>query len=230
MVLGSGLVANGFREYDNNEQYLIFASGVSNSNTNDKTEFLRESRLLGRAIQEHPDKTFVYFSTCSLYDPSMENSPYVKHKLAMEELLQKDHRDFRLFRVSNIAGKTKNPHTFLNYFANHIRKGGSFLLWKNAWRNIIDLEDARAICGHILQNRLFRNQVVNVASPQNYPVVTIVELLEEILSKKGRYRLVDKGNSLAIDTGMLRQVAAFLGISFGDHYLPDTLKKYYSQP
>src|SRR5688572_5332524 len=137
MVVGKGLIARAFEPlYSKDNRFLIFASGVSNSGNTEAYEFKRETGLLEQAIQQHPEKTLIYFSTCSIYDPSMQQSLYVQHKLAMENLIQTRHPDYHIFRLANLAGKTNNPHTFLNYFAQHIQSGSFFYLWKQAWRNV----------------------------------------------------------------------------------------------
>src|SRR5215831_3721322 len=51
MVLGTGLVAGGFKAYVQNEKFLIFASGVSNSGNMDPDAFKREEQLLAGAIK-----------------------------------------------------------------------------------------------------------------------------------------------------------------------------------
>ena len=45
MVIGNGLVASAFSKYKNDDDVIIFASGVSNSSTNKKEEFEREINL-----------------------------------------------------------------------------------------------------------------------------------------------------------------------------------------
>ena len=41
MVIGNGLIANQFKSYNNDENILIFASGVSNSSEVNDIEFIR---------------------------------------------------------------------------------------------------------------------------------------------------------------------------------------------
>jgi nucleoside-diphosphate-sugar epimerase len=228
MVLGSGLVANGFKEYRDDENCLIFASGVSNSANTDAGAFAREANLLRNSLQQHSEKLFIYFSTCSIYDPSLQASQYVNHKLAMEAILQENHGDYHIFRISNLAGKTNNPHTVLNFFAQHILSRDFFSLWKNASRNIIDLDDAVAICDYLIQNKLFKNKVVNVANPVNYPVLQIIRVLEEILRKKGNFKLIEKGYDPEINTLPIQPFLNELNLPFDKEYLNRTLTKYYA--
>ena len=39
MVIGNGMIANAFKQYENDDEVIIFASGVSNSKENNDSEF-----------------------------------------------------------------------------------------------------------------------------------------------------------------------------------------------
>jgi nucleoside-diphosphate-sugar epimerase len=227
MVIGNGLVARGFKSLEADASCLVFASGVSNSSTTDPAEFDREKRLLERVMQEHREKTLLYFSTCSVYDPYSSHSSYVRHKLSMESYIAAHHPAYHLFRISNLAGFSANPHTFLNFFALRIRTGAPFQVWNRAERNLIDLDDAVKLSLHIFHQRLFCNAVVNVANPANEPVPRIVSVLESVLGRKGNYQLVDRGSSPIIDTGPIRPLTEELQISFGQQYLERVVSKYF---
>lgn len=229
MVVGNGLIAKAFVPcYANDNAFLVFASGVSNSGTTEAAAFYREARLLEQTMELHPEKTLVYFSTCSVYDASLQHSPYVNHKLAMETLIRSKQAGYHIFRISNLAGKTDNPHTFLNYFVQHIVSGSFFYLWKNAWRNVMDVDDMFTLCHHILQQGLFKNEVVNIANPLNYTVEQIVQIIETVLQKKGHYELVDKTSQPEIDTSIVKQLAGELHIPFNETYLHHILHKYFA--
>lgn len=227
MVIGSGLVAKGFSAYENDNRFLIFASGVSNSASTNSDVFAREKTLLQKTLKENKDKIFVYFGTCSVYDVSLAQSAYVIHKLEMEDLV-KQHEEFYIFRISNLAGNTNNRHTVLNFFYYHIIEQTHFSIWKKAYRNIIDLDDAVLLCNYILQKRLFRNEITNIANSFNYAVSNIVETLEHICGKKGNYDIADKGGDPFIDTSKIEPLFSILNIEFDETYLMRTLKKYYS--
>lgn len=227
MIIGNGMVAKGFQAYEKDNDVLVFASGVSNSANMDETQFLREKVLLQKIIQEHPKKKLVYFSTCSVYDVSLRSSPYVLHKLEMEAMIEQYHDHFAIFRVSNIAGKTENPHTVLNYFYTHIRDGLHFYLWKNAARNIIGMDDIFTICNVIIKENLFENDIINVANPVNYPVTEIVQAIEIYLGKKGDYTIIDKGDSPLINLSKMKSLPDTCQIEFGAHYLEKLFQKYF---
>jgi nucleoside-diphosphate-sugar epimerase len=227
MVVGSGLIGKRFQHYANDEQHLIFASGVSNSSTNEEKEFKRESDLLLHTSVSHPHKKLTYFSTCSIYDNYLSQSRYVQHKRYMEELVKKHSGGFTIFRVSNPIGFTKNHHTFFNFFIDHIQTNTPFTIWANAERNLIDIDDVYKVCDHILQNHLFENEVVNVANPANYSVLHIVQTLEQFLKAKANYTLIDKTSIPVIDVSAVRPLYDQLSVLFSKNYLWQLLEKYF---
>ena len=228
MVIGNGLVAKAFSSYISDDRLLIFASGVSNSKSATKEAFHREEEMLLKHLNQNPSSIFVYFSTCSILDPDLKEAPYTFHKKKMEDLIMKHNRPFYIFRLSNLAGHTANPHTFLNFFYWHIKKKESFELWEKSERNIIDVADVFNVCNHIMQKQLFLNKVTNVANPKNYKVLDIVKMMEDFCQTKGKYREIDRGAGYAIDITDIRPLYQSLNIEFGDRYLLRLLEKYYT--
>lgn len=228
MVVGKGLVAKAFKAYGDDPAYIIFASGVSNSTSVDIAMFEREQHLLQQTVDANPDKRLVYFSTCSIYDSSLEKSAYVQHKLNMEKLVSQTHSSYIIFRVSNLAGFSINPNTVLNYFFQHIQKGIFFQVWSNAFRNIIDVEDAFRVCDHIIRNKLFENQIVNIANPYNTKVTDIVKEIEFFLEKKGNYNIIEKSSKPIINVNLIETLFGKLNLTFEGNYLRKVIKKYYS--
>ena len=227
MVIGRGMIAKKFNDYAEDNRFLIFASGVSHSVLNDSNAFQREKDMLTDAITKHSQKKAVYFSTCGMYDPSMKKSPYILHKLKMENIIKTSGVNYTIFRVSNPVGKTENSHTVLNYFIKNITEKKEFTVWKYASRNLIDLDDMYAICDYILNNNMFKNGVVNIANPVNYSVLSIIKVIEKHFGIKGNYGLADKGNSPLIDISAIQPIISKLPIDFDNVYLSSLLQKYF---
>lgn len=227
MVIGNGLVAKRFGFCNNQDDFLFFASGVSNSKNKDYESYNREFNLFKESVQKNNDKIIVYFSTWSIYDPQEKKSPYVRHKLNIEDFIKTHIKNYHIFRVSNLAGISTNPNTILNYFFNHIKNGVNFDLWTNACRNIIDIDHAYLIIEHILNQNLFPNQVINIANPVNYPVKNIIAAIENFLNIKSNYIEIEKGANFAIDISSIQPIIQKLGIEFDDKYLMRLLHKYY---
>ena len=227
MVIGNGMIAAAFGSYKGKEDFLIFASGVSDSTHSGDAAFKREKELLSTTIQNNPGKTLVYFSTCSIYDTSLKDSLYIRHKLEMESLIMQQQPAYIIFRLSNPVGKTGNTKTVVNFFINHILEKQSFGLWKKAGRNILDMDDVYRICDSILQERQFQNSIVNIANPVNYPVSFIVENIEKHLGVKAVYTVIDKGDSPHIDVSGIEPLFTKFNINFDENYLSRLLQKYF---
>jgi nucleoside-diphosphate-sugar epimerase len=227
MVVGSGMIAKRFYEYVNDDRFIIFASGVSNSSTKEKDAFEREKNLLLQTGEAHPDKRLVYFSTCSIYDDSLTGSLYVQHKLLMETLVAKHSGGYTIFRVSNPVGNTQNKHTLLNFFIYALLHHQPFTVYSKAERNLMDIDDMYRLCHFILQQSLFINGIVNIANPVNYPVLYIISTLEAYFSTQANITIKDKHSVPEIDTTAIQPLYKQLNISFGAGYLLHLLQKYY---
>ncbi|MGH2649118.1 MAG: hypothetical protein ACRDE8_16180, partial [Ginsengibacter sp.] len=137
MVIGNGMIANRFAKYEDDNDIIIFASGVSNSKDKEHEHFSREFQLIKKTINDYPKKIFVYFSTCSVEDPDLASAPYVIHKKKVEKFIKENVGKYYLFRISNLAGTSNNPYTLLNYFIFNILNNHPLNVWANAFRNII---------------------------------------------------------------------------------------------
>ncbi len=222
------MIAKKFASYASNDKFLIFASGVSNSKSSDQSAYAREFDLLVQALEKNKNKTIVYFSTCSVYDPSESQSQYVVHKKAIEDHIRKNAASFYIFRVSNVAGSSNNPNTILNFLYYHIANKINFDLWAGSSRNIIDIDDLFSIANYILSSGLYINQTINIANPVNYTVLTIIDTLGKILQQKPNYITIQKGNDFPIDISQIQKIIDHLGIDFNKDYLERLIKKYYS--
>ncbi|MBK8496714.1 MAG: hypothetical protein IPL50_18285 [Chitinophagaceae bacterium] len=115
MVIGNGMIAKAFESYRDEEGFIIFASGVSDSVNVNTEAFEREIKLIKNTIETHKDKLLVYFSTCSIYDDSMQDSAYVQHKIKAEKIIMEHYAPFIIFRLTNPIGKTQNTRTLVNF-------------------------------------------------------------------------------------------------------------------
>tara|TARA_B110001452_G_scaffold168676_1_gene140983 strand:+ start:1278 stop:1967 length:690 start_codon:yes stop_codon:yes gene_type:complete len=229
MVIGNGLIASHFKSYNNDEKVLIFASGVSNSSEANDFEFLRELNLVKEMIGKYNSAKFIYFSTLSINDSSVSYRPYVKHKLIIEKHLFNYCKNFLIIRVSNVVGSSKNKNTMLNFFINAIKNNAPIEIWKNAERNLIDIEDLFIISDKIIKTQEFNNQVINIASSKNLTVFTIIKEVEKFLNLKANINIVNKGSKLLIDLTTIKEQLKLIEAKKGSgkEYLSYLLKKYY---
>jgi nucleoside-diphosphate-sugar epimerase len=230
MIIGSGLLAKAFSEpFSQSQAVSIYAAGVSNSACTDPLEFARERTRLRESLQQagHVD-AFVYFGTCSVSDPEAKGTSYVQHKLAMEQLVAAHPRHL-ILRLPQVAGRTPNPHTLLNYLFARISRSEKFCLWRNALRNIIDVADIATIANHLISDPAMRNKMLNIANPVNYKMINIVNALESAVGKRAIYEIVERGSGCSIDIDPVRLLMNNAGIQFGVGYLERVIHRYYGK-
>ena len=76
MIVGNGLLAKSFMHYKDDNNIVIFASGVSNSTTLLEIDCLREQKLLKVTISMNKNKTIIYFSICDIANDKLNRNPY----------------------------------------------------------------------------------------------------------------------------------------------------------
>lgn len=196
MIIGNGIMANALQFYDK-EDIVFFASGVSNSLENKLSEFERETSLLKSVISHNPDKKLVYFSTCSIYDPTKTESHYVIHKLNIEKLIAERCRNFIIFRVGNAVGRGGNPNTLMNFLKKSILSENKLMLHNNARRILIGTDDIASFINRYLKN--FSNEIVNLAYPYQFTLYEILSQLEKHLDRKAYYEIIEEGSFYTIE-------------------------------
>ena len=92
-------MATAFSAFIPDEGVVVFASGVSDSFESREQAFERERALLRRALDENPGRLIVYFGTCSAEDADKRETPYVRHKIEMETLLEHSHGPWMVLRL-----------------------------------------------------------------------------------------------------------------------------------
>ena len=84
IIIDSGFLTKNFKQHENLFKKLnisVYAAGVSNSLCQSKDLFEKDKdRLAGFSKQMNKKNTILYFSTCSIGDPSRNNNEYIKNK------------------------------------------------------------------------------------------------------------------------------------------------------
>ena len=225
MVVGTGLLATAFLEYKNKDDIIIFASGVSNSKETSKEQFLREEKLLCSYLEKYGNsKHFIYFSTCSMYDTYFERSAYTTHKMNMEKIIIDRASRYNIFRLPQVLGKN-NKNQLIGFLYKAINNNISFDLY-DIERNIIDIDDVYLIIDEILNNNSFKNKIMNIANFKNIRVIDLVNILEKLIDKKAKYKIVEKEGEFKIYIGDIEKIIIKLNI-FEKNYLENRIRKYY---
>ncbi|SEA61609.1 NAD dependent epimerase/dehydratase family protein [Arachidicoccus rhizosphaerae] len=228
MVLGNGMIASALKKVDRPD-VLFAASGLSNLKGADPVERLRERNLLKEQLAQHPDKIFVYISSYSIDDQSSENNtPYLAHKVQMEELVKGLANRFLICRTSNVVGNSKQPGNLMNFICEHLKTGAFFDIWTNTSRNLIDVSDlaemaAAAIdMGHV-------NETLYLIHPSDIAIYDIVRHFETFSAIAGHYRLVEKGVYYRADKTLSKALFDRLGFEKdADLYTRKLIGKYFA--
>ena len=226
MIIGNGLLAKAFLPYyEHDPEVLVFASGVSNSRETRAEEFAREKVMLDAACQQ--GKELIYFSTCSVHDPELAHSPYVMHKLEMEAMVAALPH-FAVLRLPQVVGHTPNPHTLTNFLHHQITTGQQFHIWRNARRNLIDIDDIAKIAVWLISHHDADDIITNIAAPFSITIPALVAIFEEVLGIQSNCDIVEAGGKYQIDTGLAVATAPKAGVDFHDFYVRDLIRKYYA--
>ena len=206
---------------------VAYAAGVSNSGCRDVREFAREEARLRESIaQWRGARVFIYLGSCSVLDTELRTTPYVQHKLAMEELVR-GRPGHLVLRLPQVAGDTPNPHTLLNFVYARVTRGERFPIWAHARRNIIDCDDVARIANALVRSQGTENEIINVANSYSHTMTEIVAAMEAVTDHRGVYDSIDRGSSYAIDVSRMEPFAYQAEVVFGRDYLSRVLKKYY---
>jgi dolichol-phosphate mannosyltransferase len=227
MVIGSGVIASRFVDYSFQSKYLIFAGSVNDSAAQDMVVIQREEDAVKEALAKYADATFVYFSSCSVLDPDVSHTPYVQHKTCMEKLIQSTAKKFLIFRLPQVLALADAQSSLVSYLVDAILNQKSFEVWQNARKNLIDIDDVHEVVGEVLCRNNNLNQVVNVASAHQTPVLQLVHDIEGFLGRSANYVLVNKGTSYDLDISPIRKILTDLNIDFGEGYIKRSLNKYF---
>lgn len=228
MIIGNGLLAKTFAKYKEDEEIIIFASGVSNSLSIDKSNYEREKKLLLNVIQEYPTKKLIYFSSCDVANKQMNQKMYYQHKLVMEDIIENSCQDYSIFRLPQLISATKNDNTLINFLFNAIKYGKEFTIYSGTFKNLIDVRDVYKICSYIIDNNL-SIRLINIINMQFIEVEELVLLFEKLLETKAKYKKINIASFPQYDDTITKKLYQKIGIVFTNNYLENTLKYYYKE-
>ena len=96
-----------------------------------------------------------------------------------------------------------------------------------ATRNFIDTEDIKNIVIQLIKNKNF-NKIINIAYPENYTIIEILEILENFFQIKPKLNLVKSGSGYLIDIPDIQDYFNQYALTNKETYLHKILEKYYS--
>jgi nucleoside-diphosphate-sugar epimerase len=229
VIIGTGVIGSAFIDlYEKDPEVYLYAAGVSNSQCTENADYSRDkSRLEENISKLKKNELLVYISTCSISTSNIgPSSRYSEHKIEMEELVRGYGR-YLILRLPQIASFSKNPFTLLNYFRNKITHGEAFQVYKNSYRNILDVNHMASISERVIAN-FSGNAIVNVANPLSVSTIEIVEEMQTVLGKKAIYSCIDGFcDNYKIDvTRMMKFIDPSIYL-FDDKYLNRVINRFY---
>jgi nucleoside-diphosphate-sugar epimerase len=195
MIIGDGLIGGLLKktgEFDSDE-YIIVASGVSNSNCQDTSQFIREVDLIDSLLSLQ--KKIIYFSTLSIYDQTKIASKYILHKIALEKKILETSATSIVLRLPNLIGIPQVlNNTMISFFFKSIFIHKKLILTENPSRFVVVVDDLIPVLKKILQNKALEGSSVNVFPLKQYDYVTLftavnsaLETVTPIIYKEGGY-------------------------------------------
>ena len=228
MIIGTGMIARGFKSLEKNPDILIYAAGVSRSNEVNNDQFNKESELLKKAI--NLNKKIIYFSTFSINQPKENYSPYIIHKVKMEGLVNQS-KKFIIYRFPQIIGYSKNSNLLLNYISEKIKTGSYFTIWKNCLRSLIDVNDLVKIVNYSATHKFgnFDNRIHNIYNQNLISVEEIVKIFERLYKIKGNYGFIEKQENVVYIDKSGEDLVRNAGVHFDKDYNLNLIHKYYEK-
>ena len=223
MIIGNGLIASKFREYDNHNTCIIFSSGVSNSQESCTKKFNREKSLVRKTLDRHKNLQFIYFSTILV---NFSNTEYNKHKLEIENLIKKTASSYIIFRVPQLIGRGGNKNNLVNFLLNSIQTGQDIVISKDVERSILCVEDMVKIVNYC-KDKCDRT-TINISGVEKKKVVDICKDMASILEKVPSINIstkVDHLNWNTTNSDIVEESFTDLGI-VSKNYTKKVLFKY----
>ena len=224
MIVGNGLIANAFKnENINFQDCIVFASGVSNSRVNDEKETQRELDLIRKCLDLN--KKFIYFSTSSIFDNTAKESIYIKHKLLVEEFIRLNFKDYIIYRLPIVVGKSKNPHTLTNYIFNTIKQDDVIPIYIYACSYMIDVED---VVKYVNKTKKLNKVAINLNFNNKIFIEELVSIFEKILNRKVKKEILEEGECYTLDNSLfIENISKDDLMCLSQNYNYELIKKYY---
>jgi len=190
MVIGNGLVATAFlKDYQDDDRFLIFASGVSNSSETNPDKFNEEKHLFIQTAKANPEKHIVYFT--SFVDSSKQKTLYAEHKNEMVDLVKKTHNYYTILRLPQIMGNGGNPNALVNFIVSKLKNQEEIFVYKNVYKGLIDVEDMKRVVDILVKRWTDKNTLVEFPYIEKLLAKQIVILIAKQLSVEPKMKFID---------------------------------------
>jgi nucleoside-diphosphate-sugar epimerase len=230
-IVGKGFIAKNLFKIKKKifySGYIVYAAGISNSNTKSKTQLLREIKSFKSFSEINSSKKIIYISTADITNNLKNKSRYVKNKLKIEKMIKKLFKNYVILRLPQIIGKSNNKNTLINYFYYRIKKNKKIKLITNVKRNILDIDDVVKMIKIIIMNKKITNKIITLSNKYSSKPIEIIKILEKKLGKKGNI-VFKKSLKENWRLNFSKNIIYFnkANIHFDSNYLVKAIDKYY---
>lgn len=224
MVIGNGMIARRFSNFVGDDNVVIFASGVSNSQEKNPEQFIRELSLIQSTILSNSQRILVYFSTCSIHG---SKTPYTKHKEKIERIIREKCKNYLILRLPLVVGPNQNKNQLLGYLIDKLKSQSDITVYRKANRYFLDSEDLPAIVQMILKNGIMNN-TLDVAFDNSIEIDDLIDTIENKMAAKFKNRkYVNVESKYQVDnSSFLKLVSNQKGYSFTTS-IESMLNKYF---
>ena len=223
MIVGNGLLANGFIEESfDHKKFIVFVSGVSDSKKTNEEDFNREKTLLLKTISENKGLKLLYFSSILT---GVQDNRYYQHKLEVEDIVKKKSKDYIIFRVPQIIGKGGNKSNLVNYLKQSLISGEEIIIFKNTYRSLIDIIDLVRIVNYCKD--IVSCDTVYISDIEKIMVLDLLKNMSIFLGVNPKYKLIEgNDNNWSIkNSSIVNEAILKLRITTGG-YTNEIIKKY----
>ena len=200
MIIGNGLIASAFKESQlNHDNYIIFASGVSNSLETDANEFNREYNLLKSTIEKFPNKKLIYFT--SVLSQTLSNEYYL-HKNKMEKTIKAHCDNYIIYAIPQLIGLKGNKNNLIQTLKSNIIYNKEILIYNGINRAILDVEDLVEFVSYSIDKVC--NEKINISYIEKISVLEITKIISSILNKNPSIKVVEgKGENWYLENSTI---------------------------
>ena len=225
IIVGSGLIAKALDKIPNNNDFIIFASGVSDSSETREGEFQREIDLIQESLQRN--KKLIYFSSLDVVLRKDKLNSYLRHKLNVEKILEK--QSAIVLRLPQLVGLRQNKKNLIPYLYNKIVNKKEFELKINYQRNLVDIKDLSKIVECLIQKKNYSEKFLNIFNPKFTKILDIIRIIEKLSNTNAIYTISEESfemNNLTVSDEYLLFLKES-SVEFHNKYNYDLIKKYF---
>ena len=230
-IIGKGFIAKNLSKISKEiiqSKIIIYAAGISNSNTESKKDLVREINSFNKFSKINKRKKILFISTADVTNNLKNRSKYVKNKIKIEKSIKKNFKNFIIVRIPQIIGKSKNKNTLINFFYNKIKSKKTIKLLLNVDRNLLDIDDIIKMIKVIIMNNKINKKVITLSNKYFIQPIDIIKIFEKTLKIKAKYNF-KKTKKQNWNLHFKKNIKYFSNakIKFDKYYFSKTIKKYY---